>query len=38
MMADHMPDAVLLSLRSLTQDRPFNLCPSSLSNSHLNVI
>jgi hypothetical protein len=29
---------VLLSLRSLTQDRPFNLCPSSLSNSHLNVI
>ncbi|CAB1313073.1 unnamed protein product [Coregonus sp. 'balchen'] len=38
MIADHMPDAVLWSLRSLTQDRPFNLCPSSLSNSHLNVI
>ncbi|XP_038830942.1 diacylglycerol lipase-beta isoform X2 [Salvelinus namaycush] len=38
MIADHMPDAVLRSLHSMTQDRPFNLCPSSLSNSHLNVI
>lgn len=38
MMADHMPDAVLRALRSLTRDRPFSLCPSSLSNSHLNVI
>uniref|UniRef100_A0A6Q2Z7A6 Diacylglycerol lipase-beta n=1 Tax=Esox lucius TaxID=8010 RepID=A0A6Q2Z7A6_ESOLU len=38
MVADHMPDAVLRSLCSLTRDRPFNLCPSSLSNSHLNVI
>uniref|UniRef100_A0A8C7LI22 Diacylglycerol lipase-beta n=1 Tax=Oncorhynchus kisutch TaxID=8019 RepID=A0A8C7LI22_ONCKI len=38
MIADHMPDAVLRSLNSMTQDRPFNLCPSSLSNSHLNVI
>lgn len=38
MLADHMPDAVLRSLRSLTIDRPYSLCPSSLSNSHLNVI
>ncbi|KAI4904752.1 hypothetical protein NFI96_025111 [Prochilodus magdalenae] len=38
MMADHMPDLVLQALRSLTSDRPFSLCPSSLSNSHLNVI
>ncbi|KAM6951225.1 diacylglycerol lipase-beta [Aplochiton taeniatus] len=38
MLADHMPDAVLRSLRSLTVDRPYSLCPSSLSNSHLNVI
>uniref|UniRef100_A0A674BU65 Diacylglycerol lipase-beta n=1 Tax=Salmo trutta TaxID=8032 RepID=A0A674BU65_SALTR len=29
MIADHMPDAVLRSLHSMTQDRPFNLCPSS---------
>lgn len=38
MLADHMPDAVLRSLCSLTIDRPYSLCPSSLSNSHLNVI
>ncbi|XP_046888942.1 diacylglycerol lipase-beta [Hypomesus transpacificus] len=38
MMSDHMPDRVLQALQSLTRDRPFSLCPSSLSNSHLNVI
>ncbi|XP_056433318.1 diacylglycerol lipase-beta-like [Gadus chalcogrammus] len=40
MMADHMPDAVLRALRSLTADRPFNLCPSSssLGNNHHYVI
>ncbi|XP_007257305.2 diacylglycerol lipase-beta [Astyanax mexicanus] len=38
MIADHMPDVVLRALHSLTSDRPFSLCPSSLSNSHLNVI
>ncbi|XP_030631145.1 sn1-specific diacylglycerol lipase beta isoform X1 [Chanos chanos] len=38
MLTDHMPDVVLKALRSLTCDRPFALCPSSLSNSHLNVI
>ncbi|KAG9350260.1 hypothetical protein JZ751_026614 [Albula glossodonta] len=38
MITDHMPDVVLRALQSLTQERPFSLCPSSLSNSHLNVI
>ncbi|XP_056627090.1 diacylglycerol lipase-beta [Triplophysa dalaica] len=38
MIADHMPDVVLRALRSLTRDRPFALCHSSMSNSHLNVI
>lgn len=38
MMADHMPDVVLRALRSLTRDQPSALCPSSTSNSHLNVI
>ncbi|KAK7134174.1 hypothetical protein R3I93_017547 [Phoxinus phoxinus] len=39
MMADHMPDVVLRALRSLTRDQhPSALCPSSMSNSHLNVI
>ncbi|XP_051530387.1 diacylglycerol lipase-beta-like [Myxocyprinus asiaticus] len=38
MIADHMPDVVLRALRSLTHDRPFALCPSSMSSSHLNVI
>ncbi|XP_051958410.1 diacylglycerol lipase-beta [Xyrauchen texanus] len=38
MIADHMPDVVLRALHSLTRDRPFALCPSSMSNSHLNVI
>lgn len=38
MMVDHMPDVVLRALRSLTRDQPSALCPSSTSNSHLNVI
>lgn len=38
MITDHMPDIVQRALRSLTQDRPFGLCPSSLNNSRLNVI
>ncbi|KAJ8363821.1 hypothetical protein SKAU_G00126520 [Synaphobranchus kaupii] len=38
MLGDHMPDVVLGALQRLTQERPFSLCPSSLSNSHLNVI
>ncbi|XP_043085975.1 diacylglycerol lipase-beta [Puntigrus tetrazona] len=38
MIADHMPDVVLRALRSLTREQPFALCPSSTSNSHLNVI
>uniref|UniRef100_A0AAR2KDK0 sn-1-specific diacylglycerol lipase n=1 Tax=Pygocentrus nattereri TaxID=42514 RepID=A0AAR2KDK0_PYGNA len=38
MVADHMPDVVHRALCSLTSDRPFSLCPSSHSNSHLNVI
>ncbi|XDV45207.1 hypothetical protein PO909_013342 [Leuciscus waleckii] len=38
MMVDHMPDVVLRALRSLTRDQPSTLCPSSTSNSHLNVI
>lgn len=38
MIADHMPDVVLRALRSLTREQPFALCPSSMSNSHLNVI
>ncbi|KAL0180213.1 hypothetical protein M9458_025655, partial [Cirrhinus mrigala] len=38
MIADHMPDVVLRALRSLTREHPFALCPSSMSNSHLNVI
>uniref|UniRef100_A0A672M133 sn-1-specific diacylglycerol lipase n=1 Tax=Sinocyclocheilus grahami TaxID=75366 RepID=A0A672M133_SINGR len=38
MIADHMPDVVLHALRSLTREQPFALCPSSMSNSHLNVI
>uniref|UniRef100_A0A8C1SDE5 Diacylglycerol lipase-beta n=1 Tax=Cyprinus carpio TaxID=7962 RepID=A0A8C1SDE5_CYPCA len=38
MVADHMPDVVLRALRSLTREQPFALCPSSTSNSHLNVI
>uniref|UniRef100_G3NMM7 sn-1-specific diacylglycerol lipase n=1 Tax=Gasterosteus aculeatus aculeatus TaxID=481459 RepID=G3NMM7_GASAC len=28
MLADHMPDAVLQALKSLTSERPFSLCPS----------
>uniref|UniRef100_A0A4W4EAT0 Diacylglycerol lipase-beta n=1 Tax=Electrophorus electricus TaxID=8005 RepID=A0A4W4EAT0_ELEEL len=38
MLTDHMPDVVLHALRSLTSNRAFSLCPSTLSNSHLNVI
>uniref|UniRef100_A0A673J2F9 Sn1-specific diacylglycerol lipase beta-like n=1 Tax=Sinocyclocheilus rhinocerous TaxID=307959 RepID=A0A673J2F9_9TELE len=38
MIADHMPDVVLHALRSLTREQPFAVCPSSMSNSHLNVI
>ncbi|XP_063077297.1 diacylglycerol lipase-beta [Engraulis encrasicolus] len=38
MLADHMPDVVLRALQSLGQDRITLLCPSSMSNSHLNVI
>ncbi|KAM9716638.1 diacylglycerol lipase-beta [Menidia menidia] len=38
MLADHMPDAVLRALNSLTSDRPFSLCPSASNNSQHNVI
>ncbi|XP_053196849.1 diacylglycerol lipase-beta [Scomber japonicus] len=38
MLADHMPDAVLWALNSLTSDRPFSLCPSALNNSQHNTI
>ncbi|XP_061564446.1 diacylglycerol lipase-beta [Cololabis saira] len=38
MLADHMPDIVLRALNSLTADRPFTLCPSSLNNSQNNTI
>nr|XP_020442973.1 sn1-specific diacylglycerol lipase beta [Monopterus albus] len=34
MLSDHMPDAVLHALNSLTRDRPFSLCPSSLNSQH----
>ncbi|XP_012670112.2 diacylglycerol lipase-beta [Clupea harengus] len=38
MLVDHMPDAVLRALQSLGSARGFSFCPSSMSNSHLNVI
>lgn len=38
MLADHMPDAVLRALNSLTNERPFSLCPSSLNDSQHNTI
>uniref|UniRef100_A0A8C4IAT4 Diacylglycerol lipase-beta n=1 Tax=Dicentrarchus labrax TaxID=13489 RepID=A0A8C4IAT4_DICLA len=38
MLADHMPDAVLRALSSLTSERPFSLCPSSSNNSQHNTI
>ncbi|XP_059387653.1 diacylglycerol lipase-beta [Carassius carassius] len=38
MIADHMPDVVLRALCSLTCEHTSALCPSSMSNSHLNVI
>ncbi|KAM9838111.1 diacylglycerol lipase-beta [Aulostomus maculatus] len=36
MLADHMPDIVLRALCSLTRDKPYSLCPSSLSHSQHN--
>lgn len=38
MLTDHMPDVVLRALSSLTEDKPFSLCPSSLSDSQHNPI
>lgn len=38
MLADHMPDAVLGALNSLTCDKPYSLCPSSLDNNQHNTI
>ncbi|KAM4524045.1 diacylglycerol lipase-beta [Odontesthes bonariensis] len=38
MLSDHMPDAMLRALNSLTSDRPFSLCPSSSNDSQHNVI
>lgn len=38
MLTDHMPDVVLRALQSLTSEKRFFLCPSSTSNTHLNVI
>ncbi|XP_076027933.1 diacylglycerol lipase-beta [Genypterus blacodes] len=38
MLVDHMPDAVLRALRSLTRERPFSLCPASISGSQHNVM
>lgn len=38
MLADHMPDGVLRALNSLTSDRPYALCPSSLNTSQHNAI
>uniref|UniRef100_A0A8C3G8D6 Diacylglycerol lipase-beta n=1 Tax=Cyclopterus lumpus TaxID=8103 RepID=A0A8C3G8D6_CYCLU len=38
MLADHMPDAVLQALKSLTSDRPFSLCPSSLNGNQHNAV
>ncbi|XP_062859416.1 diacylglycerol lipase-beta [Trichomycterus rosablanca] len=38
MLVDHMPDVVLRALRTLTSESRFPLCPSSTSNTHLNVI
>ncbi|KAM3591880.1 uncharacterized protein V6R79_008957 [Siganus canaliculatus] len=33
MLVDHMPDGVLRALNSLTKDRPFSLCPSTMNSS-----
>ncbi|XP_035002103.1 diacylglycerol lipase-beta [Hippoglossus stenolepis] len=38
MLSDHMPDAVLRALNSLTSERPFSLCPSSRNVSQHNTI
>ncbi|XP_005923854.1 diacylglycerol lipase-beta isoform X1 [Haplochromis burtoni] len=38
MLTDHMPDIVLRALGTLTKDKPFSLCPSSLSDSQHNAI
>ncbi|KAK5851313.1 hypothetical protein PBY51_002116 [Eleginops maclovinus] len=38
MLSDHMPDAMLRALNSLTRDRPFSLCPSSLNNTNQNTV
>ncbi|GLD57746.1 sn1-specific diacylglycerol lipase beta [Lates japonicus] len=38
MLSDHMPDIVLRALNSLTSEKPYSLCPSSLNNSQHNTI
>ncbi|XP_028989235.1 diacylglycerol lipase-beta [Betta splendens] len=38
MLTDHMPDAVLRALNSLTSERPYFLCPSASNNSQHNTI
>uniref|UniRef100_A0A4W6FAP3 Diacylglycerol lipase-beta n=1 Tax=Lates calcarifer TaxID=8187 RepID=A0A4W6FAP3_LATCA len=38
MLSDHMPDIVLRALNSLTSEKPYSLCPSSLDNSQHNTI
>lgn len=38
MLVDHMPDAVLRALNSLTSERPYILCPSSGNNNQHNTI
>lgn len=38
MLTDHMPDAVLRALNSLTSERPFLLCPSALNDSQHNTV
>lgn len=38
MLMDHMPDAVLRALNSLTSERPFSLCPSAVNVSQYNTV
>ncbi|XP_026171718.1 sn1-specific diacylglycerol lipase beta [Mastacembelus armatus] len=38
MLSDHMPDAVLGALNSLTCDRPFSLCPSAVNSSQPSTV
>ncbi|XP_039991938.1 diacylglycerol lipase-beta [Xiphias gladius] len=38
MLVNHMPDAVLQALNTLTSDRLFSLCPSSLNSSQHNTV